>query len=38
MTTSKTSISAIRERTGTEPMSEAEFEVTFGDLPADDEG
>jgi hypothetical protein len=33
-----TSIGAIRERQGTEPMSPEEFEATFGDLPTDDEG
>ena len=38
MATSETSITAIRERMGTEPMSEAEFEAAFGDLPADVEG
>lgn len=33
-----TSISAIRERQGTRPMSADEFEATFGELPIDDEG
>jgi hypothetical protein len=33
-----TSIEAVRERMGTEPMDPDEFEVTFGALPTDDEG
>lgn len=33
-----TSISAIRERQGTKPMSADEFDATFGELPSDDEG
>ena len=33
-----TSIAAIRERLGTEPMTAEEFEEHFGDLPTDDEG
>jgi hypothetical protein len=33
-----TSISAIRERQGTKPMSADEFDATFGELPTDDEG
>jgi hypothetical protein len=33
-----TSIDAIRERQGTQPMSTDEFEATFGDLPTDAEG
>jgi hypothetical protein len=33
-----TSIAAVRQRLGTEPMSAEEFEQHFGDLPTDDEG
>jgi hypothetical protein len=33
-----TSIAAVRQRLGTEPMSAEEFERHFGDLPTDDEG
>jgi hypothetical protein len=33
-----TSIEAVRERMGTEPMDPDEFEATFGALPTDDEG
>ncbi len=33
-----TSIDAIRERAGTEPVSPQQFEETFGDLPTDSEG
>jgi hypothetical protein len=33
-----TSITAIRRRLGTEPMSPEEFERHFGDLPTDEEG
>jgi hypothetical protein len=33
-----TSIAAVRQRLGTEPMSAEEFEGHFGDLPTDDEG
>ena len=33
-----TSISAIRQRLGTEPMTVEEFDRHFGDLPSDDEG
>ena len=33
-----TSIEAIRERQGTEPMDSEQFAETFGDLPMDDEG
>jgi hypothetical protein len=33
-----TSIAAIRGRLGTEPMTPAEFDRHFGDLPTDDEG
>jgi hypothetical protein len=33
-----TSITAVRERLGTEPMTTEEFEGHFGDLPTDDEG
>ncbi|MEX1141639.1 MAG: hypothetical protein WD993_03155 [Thermoleophilaceae bacterium] len=33
-----TSINAIRERQGTQPMSAEQFEATFGDLPTDGEG
>ncbi len=33
-----TSIAAVRQRLGTEPMSAEEFEEHFGDLPTDDEG
>lgn len=33
-----TSITAVRQRLGTEPMSAEEFEQHFGDLPTDDEG
>jgi hypothetical protein len=33
-----TSITAIRKRLGSEPMSAQEFERHFGDLPTDDEG
>jgi len=32
------SIVALRERMGTEPMDQEEFETTFGSLPTDDEG
>ena len=32
------SIVALRERMGTEPMDQEEFETTFGCLPTDDEG
>jgi len=35
---SDTSISAIRERQGTKPMSADELDATFGELPTDDEG
>jgi hypothetical protein len=31
-------IVALRERMGTEPMDQEEFEATFGSLPTDDEG
>jgi hypothetical protein len=33
-----TSIDAVRQRLGTEPMSAEEFERHFGELPTDDEG
>ncbi len=33
-----TSAAAIRRRQGLEPISPAEFEQHFGDLPTDDEG
>lgn len=33
-----TSIEAVRQRLGTEPMSSEEFQRQFGDLPVDDEG
>jgi hypothetical protein len=33
-----TSIAAVRQRLGTEPMTAEEFEQHFGDLPTDDEG
>lgn len=33
-----TSIEAIRKRTGTQPMTPAEFERHFGHLPSDGEG
>lgn len=33
-----TSIGALRDRLGTEPMSAEQFEQTFGDLPTDAEG
>jgi hypothetical protein len=33
-----TSIAAVRQRLGTQPMSAEEFERHFGDLPTDDEG
>jgi hypothetical protein len=33
-----TSITAVRRRLGTEPMSPEEFEATFGHLPTDEEG
>lgn len=33
-----TSVGAVRERMGTEPMSTEQFEETFGDLPTDSEG
>lgn len=33
-----TSIEAVRERMGTEPIDPNEFEATFGALPTDDEG
>jgi hypothetical protein len=33
-----TSIEAVRERQGTEPMSPEQFAETFGKLPTDDEG
>lgn len=33
-----TSIQAVRERMGTEPMDPDEFKATFGVLPTDDEG
>lgn len=33
-----TSVTAIRERLGTEPMSAEQFQTTFGDLPTDAEG
>ena len=33
-----TSIEAIRKRAGTRPMTTAEFEEHFGDLPSDEEG
>jgi len=33
-----TSIDAIRERVGTEPMSPEQFQRTFGKLPTDSEG
>jgi len=36
--TPDTSIEAIRERQGTEPMGVEQFAETFGELPADDEG
>ena len=33
-----TSIAAVRQRLGTEPMTPEEFERHFGNLPTDDEG
>jgi hypothetical protein len=33
-----TSVTAIRERLGTEPMSAEQFQTSFGDLPTDAEG
>ena len=33
-----TSIAAVRQRLGTEPMTAEEFEQHFGNLPTDDEG
>jgi hypothetical protein len=33
-----TSIAAVRQRLGTEPMTAEEFEQHFGDLPSDEEG
>lgn len=33
-----TSVDALRERLGTEPMSAGQFEDTFGGLPTDAEG
>jgi hypothetical protein len=33
-----TSIAAVRQRLGTQPMSAEEFERHFGDLPTDHEG
>jgi hypothetical protein len=33
-----TSLAAVRQRLGTEPMNAEEFEQHFGDLPTDDEG
>ena len=33
-----TSITAVRQRLGTEPMTAEEFEQHFGGLPTDDEG
>lgn len=33
-----TSITAVRQRLGTEPMTAEEFEQHFGDLPTDEEG
>jgi hypothetical protein len=33
-----TSITAIRQRLGTEPMTAEDFDRHFGDLPTDDEG
>ncbi|MDQ3092784.1 MAG: hypothetical protein M3R46_14235 [Actinomycetota bacterium] len=33
-----TSVTAIRERLGTEPMSAKQFQTSFGDLPTDAEG
>ena len=33
-----TSVTEIRKRTGTSPMSQQDFDRHFGSLPADDEG